>query len=110
MPGHSSVLFGFSAPSELRAQLQQVMSALFGTLIHACPGHPQLAYNIPVHMRDIGLPELLAMLVVAILLFGGGSLGPALRDLFRGGPRPPSHPLLGNDSRFLTRTRSIKVE
>ena len=56
-------------------------------------------------MRELGLPELLVVLGIAMLLFGGGGLGPALRDLFRGGPKPPSHPLLGDDSRFVTRPR-----
>jgi hypothetical protein len=42
----------------------------------------------------------------------GGSkwLGPAIDDLFRGGPRPPSHPLPGDDSRFLTRRRRAAIE
>ena len=30
---------------------------------------------------------------------------PALRDMFRGGPRPPSHPLPSNDSHILNRKR-----
>ncbi len=55
--------------------------------------------------HGIGLPELIIVLVLAILLFGGGKLGPAIRDMFRGGPRPPSHPLPGNDSEILNRPR-----
>jgi hypothetical protein len=53
------------------------------------------------------LPELLVAFVVAVLIFGGGGgkLGPAIRDLFHGGPRPPSHPLPGDDSKILTRPR-----
>jgi hypothetical protein len=33
-------------------------------------------------------------------------LGPAISELFRGGPRPPAHPIPGHDSRFLTRRRT----
>jgi len=54
-------------------------------------------------MRHIGLPELLMTLAVVLLLFRAG---PAILDLLRGGPRPPSHPIPGDDSRFLTRRRS----
>jgi hypothetical protein len=42
-------------------------------------------------------------IVLGVIVF---PLIPALRDLFRGGPRPPSHPLPGDDSRLLTRRRS----
>ncbi len=54
-----------------------------------------------------GLPELLIAFVVAVLIFGGGGakLGPAIRDMLRGGPRPPSHPLPGDDSVILNRPR-----
>ncbi|HTR37476.1 MAG TPA: hypothetical protein VMH80_16335 [Bryobacteraceae bacterium] len=56
-------------------------------------------------LRQIGFPEFVVVLViVALLLYG--RFGPAFRDMFRGGPRPPSHPLPGDDSRFLTRRRS----
>jgi len=46
------------------------------------------------------LPDLLLAFLVAVLIFGGGGakLGPVIRDLLRGGPRPPSHPLPGDDS------------
>jgi hypothetical protein len=43
---------------------------------------------------------------VAVVLFWGDKLGPAIRDLFRGGPRPPSHPIPADDSRILNRRRS----
>ena len=43
------------------------------------------------------------------MLGGAKWLGPAIDELFRGGPRPPNHPIPGDDSRFLTRRR-IKVE
>jgi len=52
------------------------------------------------------------LLIVAVLLAAIAALsvwekiGPALRDLFRGGPRPPSHPLPSDDSKILNRRRS----
>jgi hypothetical protein len=49
---------------------------------------------------------IVAVLFLLAIFLGGGKLGPALRDLFRGGPRPPSHPLPANDSEILTRPRS----
>jgi hypothetical protein len=63
-------------------------------------------------MSDFGWPEVIVILVVAILLFGGGKFGPAIRalqEMFRGGPRPPfpppSHPVPGDDSEILNRSR-----
>jgi len=58
-------------------------------------------------MRPLGATELDVIVAVLFLLalFGGGKPGPALRDLFRGGPKPPSHPLPSNDSEILTRPR-----
>jgi hypothetical protein len=54
--------------------------------------------------------ELIALIVVVVttIMFirAVPALGPVLNDLFRGGPRPPTHPLLGDDSNFLTRRRS----
>jgi hypothetical protein len=40
----------------------------------------------------------------------GAHLGPAIEELMRGGPRPPSHPIPGNDSWFLTRRRRKDTE
>jgi hypothetical protein len=57
-------------------------------------------------MHSIRIQELLVMLLLAIVLFGGNKLGPAIRDMFRGGPRPPSHPIPGDDSRILNRRPS----
>jgi hypothetical protein len=63
-------------------------------------------------MNDIGFPEILsvpvvvALFIVAVVLFWGDKLGPAIRDLFRGGPRPPSHPIPADDSTILNRRRS----
>jgi hypothetical protein len=57
-------------------------------------------------MHSIGFPEIFAILILAVVLFWGDKLGPAIRDLFRGGPRPPSHPIPSNDSTILNRRRS----
>jgi len=57
-----------------------------------------------LYMRHIGFPELIVVSTIAVLLLL--RVGPAIRDLFRGVPRPPSHPIPGDDSRFLTRRRS----
>jgi hypothetical protein len=63
-------------------------------------------------MSYIGFPEILSMpvvvglFIVAVVLFRGDKLGPAIRDLFRGGPRPPSHPIPADDSRILNRRPS----
>jgi len=63
-------------------------------------------------MRYIGFPEILStpmvvvLFMVAVVLFWGDKLGPAIRDLFRGGPRPPSHPIPADDSRILNRRPS----
>ena len=55
--------------------------------------------------------ELMFVLFLAILLFSSGNkLGPAIRDLFRGGPRPPIHPLPADDSRILNRPRQAGIE
>jgi hypothetical protein len=53
-----------------------------------------------IHVNDV-----LLIFVVVLLVFNSRWIGPAIRDLFRGGPRPPSHPLPGDDSRILTRRR-----
>jgi hypothetical protein len=68
-----------------------------------------------MNVYDVGFPELIVVLVVAILLFWGGNFGPpiqAIRDMFRGGPRPPSpppsHPLPGDDSKILNRPATVR--
>ena len=48
---------------------------------------------------------IVALFLLLVIFIGRGKLGPAIRDMFRGGPRPPSHPLPANDSEILTRTR-----
>jgi hypothetical protein len=52
-----------------------------------------------------GQLEFLVLALGFFLLGGAKWLGPAINELFRGGPRPPTHPIPGNDSRFLTRKR-----
>jgi len=63
-----------------------------------------------MHLRDLGLPDLIAVLVVAALLIWGGKL----RNVFRPGPRPPSlwpsHPVPGNDSQILNRPHPASRE
>lgn len=55
---------------------------------------------------------LIALIVIVMLSFRRGKLGPLIRAIeefknqFGGGPRPPSHPLPGNDSKMLNRPRS----
>jgi hypothetical protein len=58
-------------------------------------------------MHSSGFTELVTVLVIAVLLFGGGGgkLGPAIMGMFRGGPRPPTHPIPGDDSEILNRPR-----
>jgi hypothetical protein len=59
-----------------------------------------------MHVHDFGVPDLIVVLVVAILLIWGGKFGPAIqaiKNLFRGGPRPPSQPLGSDDSKILNR-------
>jgi hypothetical protein len=59
-------------------------------------------------MRYIGFPEIFAIFMLAVVLFWGDKLGPAIRDLFRGGPRPPSHPIPADDSTVLNRPRKTE--
>jgi TatA/E family protein of Tat protein translocase len=57
----------------------------------------------------IGFPEMVVLLVVAILLCGPKSLREVARGLaegisnFRAGPGSPSHPMPANDSHLLNR-------
>jgi hypothetical protein len=67
---------------------------------HSDPRKPRVHY---MH----GPSNLLFILIVGIaIVLGGRKAGPALQELVRGGPRPPSHPLGGDDSKFLNRPRS----
>jgi hypothetical protein len=55
-------------------------------------------------MSAVDLLNLILMFSMAIALFGiRNQIGPAIRDLLHGGPRPPSHPIQADDSRILTR-------
>jgi hypothetical protein len=62
--------------------------------------------HIPV---GIVIPDLVFLLAVLLAFFNAQTFARALENLqnaFRGGPRPPSHPLPSNDAPFLTRRRS----
>ncbi len=58
---------------------------------------------------SLQLPEVIAIVMALIFLARGKWLGLVISELTRGGPRPPTHPIPGDDSRFLTRKR-VKVE
>ena len=55
---------------------------------------------------SIEVIDLLFILIIALAVSGSKRIGLAIQELARGGPRPPSHPLPGNDSKFLNRVRS----
>ena len=55
---------------------------------------------------SIEIIDLLFILIIALAVLSWEKIGLAIQELARGGPRPPSHPLLGDDSRFLNRVRS----
>ena len=52
------------------------------------------------------LVNLIFILIVGLAIFSWKKIGLAIQELARGGPRPLSHPLMGDDSRFLNRRRS----
>jgi hypothetical protein len=52
------------------------------------------------------LVNLVFVLLLGLAILSSKKIGLAIRELARGGPRPPSHPLPGDDSRFLNRARS----
>ena len=54
---------------------------------------------------NLQLPEVVAIVMAFIFLARGKWLGLVISELARGGPRPPTHPIPGDDSRFLTRKR-----
>jgi hypothetical protein len=54
----------------------------------------------------IEIIDLLFILIIALALLSWEKIGVAIQELARGGPRPPSHPLPGDDSKFLNRRRS----
>ena len=55
---------------------------------------------------SIEIIDLLFILIIALAVLSWEKIGLAIQELARGGPRPPSHPLPGDDSRFLHRGRS----
>jgi len=55
---------------------------------------------------SIEIIDLLFILIIALAVLSWEKIGLAIQELARGGPRPPSHPLPGNDSKFLNRVRS----
>jgi Sec-independent protein translocase protein TatA len=67
-------------------------------------------------MQHIGTPELMVLLMVAIILFGPKSFRQIAQELtdalsnFRGGPGSPSHPVPGNDSRLLNRKKARSAD
>jgi len=50
--------------------------------------------------------DLLFIVIIWLAVLSWEKIGLAIQELARGGPRPPSHPLLGDDSKFLNRARS----
>jgi hypothetical protein len=56
-------------------------------------------------MFNIDVQNLLISLLLVWVFFFSRKIGPAIRDMLRGGPRPPSHPLPADDSRILNRRR-----
>jgi sec-independent protein translocase protein TatA len=64
----------------------------------------------------MGIPEVIVLAALVMLLIGGrkiSELGHGLgegiqnfKDAIGGGPRPPTHPLPGNDSVIVNRPRS----
>lgn len=52
-------------------------------------------------MQHLGVPELLVILFVAAVLFGGKKFS----NFRGGGPGHPSHPIPGDDSGLLNRKR-----
>ncbi len=54
------------------------------------------------------ITDLVFLLAVLLAFFNAKTFARTLENLqnaFRGGPRPPSHPLPSNDAQFLTRRR-----
>jgi hypothetical protein len=61
-------------------------------------------------MHSLRTQELVVILLTAWMFFCrkkiADKLGPAIQDMLRGGPRPPSHPLPADDSAILNRRRA----
>jgi hypothetical protein len=54
-------------------------------------------------MDSRALIPFLAVLGAIVLFRYAAEVSAAIRDLLRGGPRPPSHPIPADDSRILNR-------
>ncbi|MGP0076507.1 MAG: twin-arginine translocase TatA/TatE family subunit [Bryobacteraceae bacterium] len=60
-------------------------------------------------MQHVGTPELMVLLLIAVILLGPKSLRQVTQELadalsnFRGGPGSPSHPIPADDSKLLNR-------
>jgi len=59
-----------------------------------------------MNLVQIPVSEILVLVGTILLLFRAEQISTALKDLFRGGPRPPSHPIPADDSRILNRRRA----
>jgi hypothetical protein len=84
------------------------MAIVCRTVLHRnFKASPSRAYN-----RRMGRPEVVLLIALVMLLIGVrhiAALGEALQEFVNqlgGGPQPPTHPLPGNDSKILNRTRS----
>jgi len=58
---------------------------------------------------SIEIIDLLFILIIALAVLSWEKIGLAIQELARGGPRPPSHPIPGDDSKFLNRVRARRV-
>jgi len=54
---------------------------------------------------SIEIIDLLFILIIGLAVLSWEKIGLAIQELAQGGPRPPSHPLVGDDSKFLNRVR-----
>jgi hypothetical protein len=76
----------------------------------------ELWRSLGAYNSRMGVPEFIVVAALVMLLIGGhqiGKLGQGLsegiqnfKDALGGGPRPPTHPLPGDDSVIVNRRRS----
>lgn len=57
---------------------------------------------MPIETADLVILAALGLATTGLIVVAR-RLSEVLRDLFGGGPRPPSHPLVADDSRILNR-------